>query len=85
MVDLQLFGSAVLSVICTVFAFSSLITDPGEFLNWDDTENFVTNTHIKSLSTENAKWALSHVGVLGVYEPASLILKMGAFSILGSV
>src|SRR5215831_6812934 len=50
-------GLPVLIAVVTFFAFFPALR--GEFLNWDDDVEFVTNPHYRGLGLENLKWMFS--------------------------
>jgi len=53
---------AAVVAITTFAVFSPAISN--QFIDWDDTDNFVRNPHYRGLGVENIKWAFStfHMG-----------------------
>lgn len=71
-----------LVIIATLMSFPPLLFEQYEFLHWDDMDNIVHNPGFKGFDSENFKWMFFSKH-LGVYEPASWLLKSFVFSIFG--
>ena len=72
-----------LLVVLVLFAYCPAATSPRDFLTYDDEDNYVSHSHLDQLNSENLRWALQDGTILGVYEPASLAIKMVQVHIFG--
>jgi tetratricopeptide (TPR) repeat protein len=60
----------VIVVLVTLRVFASSLS--GDFLNWDDTTNFVDNPHYRGLGRTNLEWMFT-TPHLSVYQPLSWV------------
>jgi hypothetical protein len=72
-------ASFALIVFACCFTFSALlVAAEGEREEvHDDTDNFSTNPFIRTLDAHTIHQIISRGAVLGVYEPVSLLVKLG--------
>lgn len=70
----------VVSVV-SIVAFLPAVSN--EFVHWDDYDNLVKNTHIRSLSGKNLEWmATSHL--MGVWQPLTWFITAIEYAMFGS-
>lgn len=54
-----------------------------EFVHWDDTGNYMTNTHIRGFEAEHLNW-MWNATLLGVWQPLAWFLTAIEYKLLGS-
>jgi hypothetical protein len=72
------FGAIIVGVI-TFIAFLPALSN--QFVDWDDPDNFLRNTHFRGLGWENIKWMFSTFR-MGHYQPLTW-LTLGLDSVIG--
>ena len=71
-------------VATTLLSFRDVAAGGREFTSYDDDHNFVNNAHVRNgLSWATVRWAWTEGVVLGVWEPAALMVKAAIVSTFG--
>ena len=76
-------AGASIAALFALIAFSRCLLDEVQFTNFDDDRNYERNIYLHTFSLENLAWIFRDGTLIGVYEPASNLLKMALMATFG--